>query len=126
MAVGRSAPRYQAMALLYPQSKDLQSHLFEYFIEVVGVCHQLLKFTQKSAFGQFATTLSDSDLKTYQSKLDLWANTIKDEMSLLMAKRINEEAQENHRFRALSKKSSASITLQQRLKMKLRLLDLCS
>jgi ankyrin repeat domain-containing protein 50 len=54
-----------------------------------------LKFTQKSTFGQFASTLSDSDMKIYQSELDLWANTIKEEVNLLMAKRIEEEAEEN-------------------------------
>ena len=77
MTVGRSAPRYQMMALLYPRSKNLQSHLSEYFIVVVRLCHQLLEFTQKSTLGQFASTLSHSDMKTYQSELDLWANTIK-------------------------------------------------
>lgn len=37
MTVGRSTPRYQEMALLYPRSKGLQSHLSEYFIVVVHV-----------------------------------------------------------------------------------------
>ena len=83
------------MALLYPWSKNLQSHLSEYFIVVVCLCHQLLKFTQKSIFGQFASTLSNSDMKIYQSELDLWANTIKKEVNLLMAKKIEEEAEEN-------------------------------
>ena len=38
MDVGRSAPRYQSMALLYPRSKELQAYLCEYFIAVVGLC----------------------------------------------------------------------------------------
>src|SRR2546423_13129985 len=111
MTVGRSAPHYQMMALLYPRSKNLQSHLSEYFIVVVRLCHQLLKFTQKSTFGQFASTLSDSDIKSYQSELDLWANTIKEEVNLLMAKKINEEAQEDFRFRDLSSKHRESASL---------------
>jgi ankyrin repeat domain-containing protein 50 len=126
MTVGRLAPRYQMMALLYPRSKNLQSHLSEYFIVVVRLCHQLLKFTQKSIFGQFASTLSDSDMKIYQSELDLWANTIKEEVNLLMAKKIEEEAEENSRFRALSSKFSKSVSLQQKIETNLRLLNICS
>jgi ankyrin repeat protein len=126
MNVGRSAPRYQIMALLYPQSKSLQSHLSEYFIVIVRLCHQLLKFTQKSAFWQVTSTLSDLDIKAFQSELDLWANFIKEEVSLLMAKKIEEEAQENSRFRALSRKLSKSVSLQQELATNLRVLDFCS
>jgi hypothetical protein len=111
MAVGRSAPRYQMMALLYPRSKNLQSHVSEYFIVVVRLCHRLLKFTQKSTIRQFAFTLSDADMKTYQSELDLWASSIKEEVSLLLAKKIEEEAQESSRFRALSSKFSESASL---------------
>lgn len=119
MAAGRSAPRYAMMALLYPRSKSLQSHLSEYFIVVVHLCHQVLKFTQKSTLGQFVSTLSDSDVKMYQSELDRWANMIKDEVNLL-------EAQENSRFRALSSKFSESFSHQQKMKENLRVLGLCS
>src|SRR5271170_2060402 len=126
MTVGRSAPRYQMMALLYPRSKNLQSHLSEYFVVVVRLCHQLLKFTQKSIFGQFASTLSDSDMKIYQSELDLWANTIKEEVNLLIAKKIEEEAEESSRFRALSSKFSKSVSLQQKIETNLRVLNICS
>ncbi|OBT79642.1 hypothetical protein VF21_01285 [Pseudogymnoascus sp. 05NY08] len=126
MTAGRSAPRYQMIALLYPQSKNLQSYLPEYFIVVVNLCHRLLKFTQKSALGQFASSLSDLDTKTYQSELDQWANAIKEEMSLLMAKTIEEEAQDNSIFRAFSSKLSKSISHQQKLKASLRILDSCS
>lgn len=126
MNVGRSAPRYQTIALLYSQSKILQSHLSEYFIVVVGLCHQLLKFTQKSAFRQVASTLSDSDIKTFQSDLDACANAIKEEMNLLMAQRIEEEARENSRFRALSSKHSRAALHQQKLATNLRILKFCS
>lgn len=122
MSAGRSAPRCQKVASLYSRSQNLQSYLAEYFVVVVGLCRMLFRFTQKSAVGQFVSSLSDSELKTYQSDLDNWANSIKDEAGMLLAKRVEEEAQENTRFRALFKKSSKSISFEQ----KLRVLDLCS
>ncbi|KAH7261562.1 hypothetical protein BKA59DRAFT_488949 [Fusarium tricinctum] len=63
MNVGRSAPRYQAIALLYPRSKKLQSHLSEYFLVVVRICHDLLKLTQKSMFAQLVSFMTESDMK---------------------------------------------------------------
>jgi ankyrin repeat protein len=126
MTLGRSAPRYQMMALVYPRSKNLQSHLSEYFIVVVRLCHQLLKFTQKSTLGQLASSLSDSDMKAYQSELDFWANSIKEEVGLLMGQKIEEEAQENFRFRALSSKFSESMSHRKKLKTNLRVLHFCS
>ncbi|KAI3328863.1 hypothetical protein HD806DRAFT_519243 [Xylariaceae sp. AK1471] len=102
MNVGRSAPRYQTMALLYRRSK-------------IHLCHQLFKFTQKSTLW-----------KRFQSELDLWANSIKEETSLQMAKKIEEEAQEDSRFRALSSKLSKAASHQQKLATNLRVLDFCS
>ena len=126
MNAGRSAPRYQSIALLYPRSKKLQSHLSEYFVVVVGLCHMLFRFTKKSTIGQFASSLSDFELKTYQSDLDIWANSIKEEMNILVAEKIEEEAQENTRFRSLLSKGPKSVSLKQKLKTRLRVLDLCS
>ena len=126
MHVGRSASRYQTMALLYPRSKDLQSHLSEYFIVVVRLCHQFLKYTKQSAFRQIASTLGDSDIKLFQSELDYWANSIKEEINLLMATTIREETQENSRARSLSNKLFKSVMHQQEMATKLRVLDLCS
>jgi hypothetical protein len=71
MEIGRSTPRYQTLALLYPRSNALQSHLSEYYIVVVHLCHKLLKFTQKSTFCQIVSTLSDSEIKATHSMLDL-------------------------------------------------------
>ena len=126
MMVGRSAPRYQSMALLYPRSKELQDHLFEYFIVVVHLCHRILKFSQKSKFEQMASSLSDVELKNYQPQLELWANMIKEDVNSLMAKSIEDECRENSRFRALSSMSSKSISLHRKMKAKLRVLDSCS
>lgn len=92
MNVGRSTPRHEKIGLLYPRSKDLQSFLFEYFIVVVRLCHQMLKFTRKSALGKLGTALSDSELSDYQSQLSFWADAIEKEMVYLMAQRIEEQA----------------------------------
>src|SRR5215472_14241486 len=126
MMVGRSAPRYQSMALLYPRSKELQHHLFEYFIVVVHLCHQILKFSQKSKFGQMAFSLSDVEVKNYQSQFELWANMIKEDVNSLTAKSIEDERRENSRFRALSSMLSESVSHHQKMKAKLRVLDSCS
>ncbi|KAI9668478.1 MAG: hypothetical protein M1829_005356 [Trizodia sp. TS-e1964] len=116
MATGRSAPRYQTMALLYPRSKILQSYMSEYYLVVVRLCHQLLNFTHKSILRQLASTLSDSEAKSYQSELDKWANLIKEEVNLLMAKEV----------KAFSSKFSKSVLLQKTIKTNLRLLNICS
>ncbi|PQE11929.1 hypothetical protein CJF31_00000051 [Rutstroemia sp. NJR-2017a BVV2] len=109
MAVGRSAPRYQMMGLLYAKSKSLQSSLSEYFIVVVRLCHHMLNLTQRSI-----------------SELDSWANEIKEEVALSMGRTIEDEGQENSRFRALSTKFSETASHRARMKMNLRVLDLCS
>ena len=126
MEVGRSAPRHQNIALIYPHSKRMQSNLFEYFIVVVRLCHQLLKYTQKSTLRQVASTLSDSEIKTFQSELNHWANSIREETTMLVAKKIEEEAQENSRSRALFSKHAKAASYQQRLITNLRVLKYCS
>jgi hypothetical protein len=126
MNAGRSAPRYENMALLYPRSKILQSHLAEYFIVVVGLCHTTFKFIRKSTIGQFTSSLGDSELKSHQSNLELWANSIKEEISMLVAEKIGEEAQENTLFRALMSKGSKSMSIEQKLRNRLRVLNILS
>ncbi|KLU82696.1 hypothetical protein MAPG_01765 [Magnaporthiopsis poae ATCC 64411] len=122
MAIGRSSPRYQMMALLYPQSKRLQSDLCEYFIVIVRLCHQHLKLTQKSKLGQLASFLSDSELKTYQSSTDLWASSIKEEVHALMARDISEQSSQTK----ILLKFSKSETHRKKFKAYFRLLDACS
>jgi ankyrin repeat domain-containing protein 50 len=123
MAIGRSAPRYQTIALLYPQSKSLQAHLSEYFIVVVRLCHQLLKFTQKSALRQFTSTLSDSEIKSYQNKLDTWANMIRDDVGVLTAQKVNEEASDINKIKSLWIKDSKSAFLRQRIEKNTQILN---
>ncbi|KAH7011275.1 hypothetical protein EDB80DRAFT_711484 [Ilyonectria destructans] len=119
MIVGRSAPRYERMALLYPRSKVLQSDLAEYFIVVVRLCHQMLKLTKKSILGQLVSFPSDSDMKNYQSELDRWASSIREEANLLMGE------EQSSRFKALSM-FSESQSHRRRLKAHARVLDCCS
>ena len=126
MKVGLSAPRYEAMALLYPRSKKLQSHLSEYFIVVVRLCHHLLRYTQKSVLGKLAAPLGDSEMMTYQSDLDSWANHIKEEVFFLSSQKAEEEARESKIFRGLSSKAAKYESYRLILKTKLRILHLCS
>ncbi|CRL23409.1 Ankyrin repeat-containing domain [Penicillium camemberti] len=126
MTAGRLAPRYEKMALLYPRSKDLQSCLCEYFILIVRLCHEMTSFTRKSIFGKLTSALGDSDLKTYQSELESWGKTIKAEVGFLMAKGIEDEAEHNFRFRAVSSIFQKSTAYQQAIQTKQRVLDFCS
>ncbi|KAJ6193133.1 NACHT domain protein [Bipolaris maydis] len=119
MDIGRSAPRYQEIALLYPQSSKLQSHLFEYFTVVVGLCHYLFKFGKKSAIQKFASSLSDARLKAFQTDLHKWAASIKEQMDV-------SEAQENSGFRGLTRQMFKSASYEQRLRVNARVLDFCS
>ncbi|KAL8371899.1 hypothetical protein RB595_001618 [Gaeumannomyces hyphopodioides] len=122
MAIGRSSPRYQMMALLYPQSKKLQSHLCEYFVVVVSLCHQHLKLIQKSTLGQLLSFPSDSDLKAYQSGADLWVSLIKDEVNALMAKDLVEQGSRTKALLLFSK----SETYRKKFKAYSRILNACS
>ncbi|KAM5349339.1 hypothetical protein ACJ41O_005844 [Fusarium nematophilum] len=122
MTVGRSAPRYQAMALLYPRSKKLQSYLSEYFLVVVRICHDLLKLTQKSMFAQLVSFMTESDMRSYQSDFDLWANAIKEEVNLLTTQQLQEQSR---RLKTLSKYSKSE-SHRKKLENRLRILDSCS
>ncbi|KAH6874161.1 hypothetical protein B0T10DRAFT_587963, partial [Thelonectria olida] len=110
------------MALLCPRSKILQSHLSEYFIVVVHLCHKLLKLTKKSILGQLVSFPSDSDMKNYQSELDQWASLIREEVSLLMGQTIEEQSS---RFKTLLRFSESELH-RKRLKAHVRVLDSCS
>ncbi|EJT68933.1 hypothetical protein GGTG_13522, partial [Gaeumannomyces tritici R3-111a-1] len=122
MAIGRSSPRYQMMALLYPRSERLQSYLCEYFIVVVRLCHQHLKLIQKSTLGQLMSFISDSDLKTYQSDTDSWASLIKEEVNALMAKDVAEQSSRTRTLLQFSK----SETHRKKFKAYTRILNACA
>jgi GTPase SAR1 family protein len=119
MAIGRSAPTQQALSLLYPQSKQLQTHLIEYHVVVVGFCHHIWAFVQRSAVGRIISALSELDLNRFQSDLEKWAKAIKEEVDLLSGQDIAE-------VKTLMTKGYSFWTQQRRLQKRLRILDLCS
>jgi hypothetical protein len=126
MEIGRSVPRHQQMALLYSRSQKLQACVLEYYILVVQFCHSLLTFTQKSVLRQIASTLSDATIKATQSDLSSKAREIEDEVRILIAQRIENEAEENLHFRALTTIFSKTASSQQEIAVKLRILEKCS
>lgn len=125
MDVGRSAPRIERIALLYSRSGELQSFVYEYFIVVVGLCQEILKFTKKSALMKFGAVLSDSNLDKYKSDLDSWGNAIQDETRFLIAKRGEEEAKANSHSRSMSARFFKSASNQHRAQARQRVLDFC-
>ncbi len=82
LEIGRSAPSYQTLALFYPQSKRLRADINEYIIVIVGFCYQLWMFAHKSIVNRSMSALSASELRTYQSSMESWANAIKEEVNL--------------------------------------------
>ncbi|KAK0656504.1 ankyrin repeat-containing domain protein [Cercophora newfieldiana] len=106
MVVGRSAPRYERLALLYSRSRILQSHLSEYFIVVFQLCRHLLKKSRASLLSQLVSSLTDSELKSYESDLSQWASAIKDEASLLTSENIVDQST---RVKSLLKFSDSEI-----------------
>ncbi|XEV07188.1 hypothetical protein FSHL1_012475 [Fusarium sambucinum] len=126
MAIGRNAPRYQAMAALYPKSKALQANLCEYFIVITNICHQSVLWTKKSALGRFASTMNDPQMKTFKDDLDLWSSSIKEETNLLLNQKVAEEAKENSVFRSLTTFRSEAFNHQRKIERTTRFLDACS
>ncbi|EAW15613.1 NACHT domain protein [Aspergillus fischeri NRRL 181] len=126
MNAGRSAPRYQDMALLYPRSKRLRHALCEYFIVILNICKHAVKFLQKSALSQFSSAISDSCLASFEKDLQQWSVVIVEEVTLLSSQSLQEEARENSRFRQIMVKFSDSRNRCQQLALRIRLLDACS
>ncbi|KAJ6102902.1 hypothetical protein N7486_005329 [Penicillium sp. IBT 16267x] len=129
MVAGRSAPRYEKMAILYPCSKNLQSYMCDYFIILVQICHKILRFTQKSTLGQLKAALEEGELKSFQLDLERWAGNIKEEVTLLMAEKIQDEAVKTSKFQsALWKKITKSDDdmLQAKIDARLHVLNFCS
>lgn len=126
MNVGRSAPRYELLHQLYPRSTALQSHLSEYLIVVVRLCHELLKMTRKSKFGQLVTLPGDADLRTYESELHSISTLIKEEVTLLMGQEVREQ---NTRIKTLLRSTEADAqerSQQERQDTYVRVLKTCS
>ncbi|UNI15848.1 hypothetical protein JDV02_002342 [Purpureocillium takamizusanense] len=119
MKVGLSAPRYDRLALLYPQSKRLAACMSEYYIVVVRFCHQLVTIQKKPAYLQLVSFMDDLCLKTIQSKLETSAASIKEEIETLKT-----EEHTSH-LRQLMR-SSDSEAHRRKLRANLRVLTLAS
>ena len=126
MEIGRSAPRHERMALLYPRSQGLQAHFSEYFIEIVQLCRRIVSTTRKPFGGQLASALTGSGLDASASNLETWAKTINKEVLSLIAQSTENEVIENARFRAASNKAAELTVQRERLKRKLCILNACS
>lgn len=129
MVAGRSAPRYEKMALLYPRSKNLQSYMCDYFITLVQICHKILKFTLKSTIGQLTAALNEGELNSFQYDLERWAANIKEEVTMLMAEKIEDEALKTSKFQnALWRRinKSEEDSHQARINARLQVLNFCS
>lgn len=122
MNVGRSAPRYELLHQLYPRSKALRSHLSEYFIVVVRICHHLLKMTKKSRIEQLVAFPSDADLKSHETELESISSLIKEEVTLLMGQEVREQSS---RIKAIQRLADAD-THRQRQDTYVRVLNACS
>lgn len=114
-----SSEYLKQIAELYPSSKRLQSSIHEYLVVVVGFCGHMLKFTKKSWLRRFISTLSDNDIKSYQSNITVCITNINYEAGLEQGKRIEEiheiakrteetkkKVPKNHGHRAVTASSS--------------------
>ena len=115
MNVGRSAPRLERIGVLYSRSRDLESSIYEYFIVVVHLCHDILRFTKRSTLKNFGAALSDSHLAKYTSEIDSWSQTIQEEVHYLMARRTEVEAEATSLFRNASNLFFRSASAQQKM-----------
>ena len=134
MNVGRTCPRLQELALLYPKSSRLQKSICDYLIAVTKLCRQSVLFLHKSSIAKFSSSISSqSEFGRFQSTLDGLAVTIRDEVAFLSYQAQDGEAKENSTFRALAASFSAKASLElqeamgrRRLKARIRFLEACS
>lgn len=126
MAIGRSSPRYQGLALLYSHSDSIRRYLAEYFVVVVQLCHQFLAFSKKSLVGQFKSSLTDTSLQQSIDRLNEWAMNIKDEVDYLNSQTLVGGSREISRIRSLVDRGHQNREREKRIKRKLQWLDACT
>ncbi|KAF4947147.1 hypothetical protein FGADI_10603 [Fusarium gaditjirri] len=85
-----------------------------------------ISWTRKSAFSRLSTSISDPDMKEFQSELEIWSSSIKEEADLLLNQKIDDESRENAKFRSLTTFLSESSSHQRRIKTCTRFLQACS
>ena len=122
MTLGRTAPRYQEMAVLYPRSQHLQNALFEYYIVVIDMCCEIIKLS-KSTITRYWTTFSK---ESYTHRLDRYASTIMNEVHLENARVVKAESSKMERIKALSRRQLELQKSHQSQVLKKRLLEACS
>ena len=125
MEIGRSTPRYQDMALLFPRSKKLQDSFTEYYIVVVLLCHRFMKLSRTSGFKQFFNSYSDT-ITRYEKQLSTLADHIRDEMNIQSVVLAQEETKKSSRFRVLAKVDREALEQMHKEQEKFRILDACS
>ena len=87
----------------------------------------MVKFTRKSKLAQMTSCLDDSDTKSYQTRLEFWGSSIKEDFNrLLLCKRDEEDSRENSFFKTISTKISQSVAHREIVKRDIRVLDSCS
>jgi hypothetical protein len=97
MEIGRSAPRHDALAMLYPESKGLRDAVWEYFIIVVHLCQNLLQNSTKNRLGALVTAVfDDHTLKSMKQDLGQWAQMIDREVAYLLSESVNKGAKANY------------------------------
>ena len=79
MKIGRSAPRYSEMVLLFPRSATLRSLLAQYFTTVVRICTQVVSLCQQSVVSQAKSFLRGLDTSKFESDLAADVDAIKEQ-----------------------------------------------
>ncbi|KAH8690051.1 NACHT domain protein [Talaromyces proteolyticus] len=130
MNIGRSAPRYQNLGLLYPHSSTLQRSICEYFTNLVQLCTKAVQITRKRDLNPLGIKIFrsfDSEFGGFLVKLEALGNEIKEEVAFLSAKTQQDEVRQNYLFRSLLlNKIDKSDRSRRNLAIKLALLDRCS
>ena len=92
MNVGRSAPRYEKYALLYPASVDLRKELCNYFSVVIDICKTVVLSVRKPFISQALDALRKSfreEFGEFERQSDNIGSAVKDEVSMASKKQQN-------------------------------------
>ncbi|KAK5651673.1 hypothetical protein OQA88_11739 [Cercophora sp. LCS_1] len=127
MEIGRSAPRHNSLAILYPRSKRLQNAVCEYFILVVEICRKLLHEAAKNTLRAWVSAVfADHALKEMKHDLEQWAQTIDREVAFLMTETVEQEAKTNSLSRVLTSAATEAKERRRTAENRLRWLRACS
>lgn len=126
MSIGRSAPRYQGLALLFSQSARLRQYLAEYFISVVKICQQLLAFNRKTLISQIKSSFTDTQLQLASEKLNEWAAAIKEEVDYLNTETLVHSSRSMSKMKDLIERTHRNREHERNIQRRLKLLESCS